>query len=220
VIIFFPSSRYAAPVMPAMIIFCALGVESLLGDGQACPPKPWRRRNARPAARIAGCALCLILLVLLNLPLQLPTDAIDYSAELHTNIGVGLQTRGRTEEAVEHYRRALRLNHQYADAHRFLGTAYRAMQKTDLARRSFERTLQIRPDHDQAMQDLAVLLFHEGKAEKSVRLLRQALELNPDNRHTMKNLAIGLLHLRQTEEANQWLRKSGSVDKRGRLRLP
>jgi len=109
VILFFPSSRYAAPVMPAMIIFCVLGVESLLGDGQVCPPKPWRRRDARPAERIAGCAVCLILLVLLNLPLQLPTDTIDYRAELHTNVGVGLQTRGRIEEAVEHYRQALRL---------------------------------------------------------------------------------------------------------------
>lgn len=197
VVVFFPASRYQAPVMPALVICAVLGVRQLL---------TWA---ALTAPQRAGTAMGLALLAVgLNLPCPLPTDRVNHAAELHTFVGVGLQTRGRVDESLAEYREALRLDPGSADTHRFLGTAYRALNRTTEAIREFEQALTLRPDHDAAMEALAVMRYQQGRVAEAVALLRKALDLNPDNRQAMANLAVGLQRLNQPAEAAEWRRKA------------
>jgi lipoprotein NlpI len=198
VILFFPSSRYLAPVMPALILFAVLGGQHLAG---------WKSLSV--ASRSVSVGVLVVAGVWVNLPRHLPTDRVDYAAELHAYVGAGLQARGRTQEAMAEYRRAIGLNPNHADAHRFLGMAYRASGKTDLAVEEFERVLALRPDHDGAMQDLAVIRYKQGRLTEAVDLLHTVLELNPDDRQAMVNLGVGLMRLKRKAEAAEWFRKAG-----------
>jgi hypothetical protein len=197
VILVFPASRYLAPVMPVFVIFAVLGVQRLC-----------QQASLPIAGRIASVGALALFAVLINLPHQWPTDRVNYAAELDTNVGVGLQTRGRLEESIAEYRAAIELQPDSADAHRFLGTAYRATGRTALAAEEFERAIALRPDHDPALQDLAVARFQDGRVGESVELLRRVLALNPENRQAMINLGVGLLKLKRNDEAAQWFRKA------------
>lgn len=197
VILFFPSSRYAAPVVPALIVMAVGGVNHL-----RC------RQRFVVTATVTALLLC-------NLPVRFPTDTIDYRAELQMFLGVGLQTRGRSEAAEDHYLAALQLNPDLVDAHRYLGTLYRDTGRSKLAETSLRRALELRPDHDKALQDLAVITYQNGEVKEAVAMLSRALELDPDNHNAMINLAVGLLDLGRKEEANQWLHRAGVLNSHG-----
>jgi hypothetical protein len=198
VVLFFPASRYLAPVMPGLMVFAVLGLKHLM-EWAALPA------TSRGVAVGVLAGACL----LVNLPRPLSTDRVNYVAELHTYVGVGLQARDRLPEAMEEYRRALRLDPEQADAHHFLGTAYRVSGKTALATQEFERAIALRPDHDGAIQDLAVIRFQQGRLAESVELLRRVLEFNPDDRQAMVNLGVGLMRLKRNAEAAEWFKKAG-----------
>jgi len=198
VVLFFPASRYLLPVAPVLLIGAAGGAADL-----------WALRGRERALGLAAVAAAA---VLVNLPLPLPTDTINAAAELHRLTGVGLQTRGRTADAIAQYRAALALEPRSADTHRYLATALRARGDTAGQMQHLRRAVALRPDHDAALQDLAVALYRRGRVEDAVALLRRVLELNPDNRNAMKNLAVGLLHLKREDEARLWLRRAGVLD--------
>lgn len=197
VVAVFPASRYLAPVMPVFVVSAVAGALSFL----EWPALPWRRRAARLGLiALAGLGI--------NWPRVLPTDAVNYAAELHTWAGVGLQARGRVDEAVEAYGEALRLKPDSADAHRYLGTALRLQGRKLEAMHAFERAVALRPDHDPALHDLAIARYEQGRVDEAVNLLRRVLVLDPGNRQAMANLAAGLFRLNRGTEAADWLRKS------------
>lgn len=203
IILFFPASRYIAPVMPLFIILAGIGLTSIF--------TPDRRQKQR----ITGAIFCLLFIVLLNLPIKLPTDNINYEAELHTNLGVGLQKRNHLNTAITEYKKSLSLNSNNADTYRFLATAYRASGNSTLAVDNFEKALAINPDHYHALHDLAIEKFQKGQTNEAITLLRHALKLEPENRHAMINLAIGLLEIKEKKEAEIWLKKAGVMDENG-----
>ncbi len=203
VILFFPTSRYMAPVIPLFIILAGIGLTALLA----------KKTNIRQ--RITGITFCMLFFLLLNIPIKLPAYNINYEAEMHTNLGVGLQTRGQLNAAIKEYKTAISIAPKNADAYHFLGTAYRAENNKKLAVENFTYALKLHPDHDQALQDLAIEEFQRGNTKESIILLRKSLTLNPENRHAMINLAIGLLKLKQNKEAEIWLQKAGVMDQNG-----
>lgn len=209
VVCFFPSSRYLAPAMPAVVILAVMGVRRLLG---------WPMLSS--TGRLLSGGVLVLAGIAINLPRVLPTDSVRYDAELHTYTGVGFQTRGRLDEATGEYRKAIALDAESADAHRFLGTIYRAKGSPLLAAKEFENALVLRPDHDGALQDLAVVRYQQGRFSESVELLRTALDINPEDRQAMVNLGVGLQRMNRKEEASVWFRKAGVAESGGIVSPP
>ncbi len=198
VILFFPASRYLAPAIPALLILAMLGVAHLV---------QWASLPVR--SRVVLVAVLVLAGLLVNWPRRLSADRTNYAAELHTYAGVGLQTRGRIQEAMGEYQQAIQMDPDYADAHRYLGAAYQASGKTDLAVKEFECAIVLRPDHEEAIGDLAVIRFEQGKVIEAIDMLHTVLELNPDNRTAMINLGVGLMRLKRKTEAAEWFKKAG-----------
>ena len=199
VVLFFPTTRYILPMTPCIIVFAVLGGRAIVTG-----------LMTRAPGRAMHLSICASMMLLLNLPTDLPTDTIDFEAELLTNVGVGVQTRGSMEKAIGYYERALAISPEYADAHFYMGTAFRHTGKNDMAMTCHRTALKHRPDHHRAMNDLAVLLSNEDLVMEAVSLLRRSIALDPANKKTMYNLAVGLLRLNKLEEANEWLQKAGA----------
>lgn len=197
VILFFPASRYRLPIIPPLMIFAVLGAEHLWTIGRQSGRVPWER-----------AALLASLLVIVNLPLRAPTDAIRLDAELHTDVGVGLQTRHRPAEALAEYETALSLDPHFADALYYRGTVLRDLGRFDEAVASFRTCLAARPDHTRAMHDLALVLFEHLKAAAAAEtLLRAVVAKEPANAQAMTNLAILLSKTGRKDEATEWLKR-------------
>lgn len=200
IILFFPTARYRVPVLPEMLILAVLGAQVIHAR--------WKEGGR---ARVASTAMLVAALLIVNWPRSLPTDAVNFKAELLTYLGVGLQARDRIPEALDYYDRALAIDPDLADAYYYNGTALRALGRRSDAAWAFQHALDERNDHDKAMHELAVIRFEQGQVEDAVAMLRRVLEINPHYQRAMRNLATGLQSLNQVEEAERWMERARQI---------
>jgi tetratricopeptide (TPR) repeat protein len=89
------------------------------------------------------------------------------SAGGHNGLGVVLAIDGRTEEAIDHYREALRIRPDHAQAHGNLGQALWESGRAGEAESSYREALRLDPDHEEAHYNLANLLASRGDAAQA-----------------------------------------------------
>jgi len=107
----------------------------------------------------------------------------------HAGLGGILFVRGRIDESIDHYERALRLRDGNVAAHFGLGRALAAKQKTDAAISHFQKALSIQPDYVGASNDLGVLFASKGEIKEAVAAWEQSLSFDPDNADAANNIA-------------------------------
>ncbi len=73
----------------------------------------------------------------------------------HTNLGAALGNLGRTEEAIGHYREALRLLPNSAEAHNNLGHALALQRRLSEAVVHYEEAVRLNPGNQTARDNLA-----------------------------------------------------------------
>ena len=201
IILFFPTARYRIPVLPEILILAVVGVQIINAR--------WKEGGR---VRLGSTAILVAALLIVNWPRALPTDAVNFRAELLTHLGVGLQVRNRIPEALDYYDRALAIAPDLANAYYYNGTALRALGRRNDAAWAFQHALEERNDHDKAMHELAVIRFEQGQVEEAVAMLRRVLEINPHYQRAMRNLATGLQSLNQVEEAGRWMERARQIN--------
>ena len=102
------------------------------------------------------------------------------SPEVHNNLGNALQSKGRLEEAVDHYRQALLLEPSFAAAHNNLGNVLRNLGKLGEAVVHWHKALEVRPDYPEPHYNLGKELQKLGRLEEALAHYDVALRLNPD----------------------------------------
>ncbi len=192
-ICFFPSSRYTVPFMPIVVVLAFVGAGCLFAAA------PARERGLRAAIVLLGA-------VAVTLPVEMPTDQVNFEAELYRQTGIGLQKRGRLGAALVQYGKALQADPGAPDTHYYRGTALLAANRLEEAGPAFRAALSLRGDYPEALHDLAVVLHRQGRTDEAIVLLERAIEIKPDYHSAMRNLAVALLATGRKEEAQQWLR--------------
>jgi len=99
------------------------------------------------------------------------------SAIAHSSLGVALDERGRPEEAITHFRQALRVNPRLAHAENNWGIALAKQGRWEDAARHYEAALQIGPRYVEAHANLAFALGRLGRYADAQRHLEQAREI-------------------------------------------
>ena len=184
VVMFYVFARYRYPLVPFLVLFAAAGLAAL----------PRRRHaNARSSALVAAV---LGVAVLVNWPM-LSADLMRAITE--HNLGAALQSDGRLDEAIEHYRRAINIRSDYAPAHNNMGAALRAKGQVADAVASYERALARLPDYPEAHYNLGNVLLDQGRLDDAIDHFRRALPSpGPD---VYNNLGIALAAKGQSNEA-------------------
>jgi len=205
VILFFPTARYRAPLLPLMAVFAAGGLQWL--SRHVLVPG-WRWWQG------VGVTACAALLV--HAPIRAPTDGVPFEAELEYEIGAAFHARGGEgrRSAREHYRRALDLYPELADAHYSLGVWWMAEGDPVHAERAYRDALRIRPDHDRARINLAILLFRRGAREEAAEMLEIATMLSPGNARAWHNRGLVLQALGRRSEAAACFRRAAELERR------
>jgi tetratricopeptide (TPR) repeat protein len=111
----------------------------------------------------------------------------------HYNLGITLNDRGKTDEAITHYQQAIELRPGYAEAHYNLGRLLAQKGQLDDAVAHYEKALEINPADAEAQNNLGVTLFGSGRVDEGIAHYQEALKIRPDYAEASCNLANALL---------------------------
>ncbi len=113
-------------------------------------------------------------------------DVTEDNYNIHSNYGLALMVNDRSEEAVEHFEKALQIKPIYFHAQRNMAEAYLLMGKTEQAVDCWYKTLQLSPDEPTALNNLAwIRAAHQNpnlrNPDEAVRLAMRACKTTEYN---------------------------------------
>src|SRR6266513_4390938 len=111
----------------------------------------------------------------------------------HYNLGIILRDRGETDQAIDHYKRAVALRPDYAEAHYNLGRLLVEHGQLAAAIVHYERAAAINPADAEAQNNLGVTLFGIGRTDDAIAHYQNALEIRPHYAEASCNLANALI---------------------------
>jgi tetratricopeptide (TPR) repeat protein len=119
----------------------------------------------------------------------------------HNNLGLALLQKGKVDEAIAHYQKALQIKPDYAEAHYNLGLALFQKGSVDEAIFHYHKALQITPDFAEAHNNLGNALLQKGNVDEAIAHYQRALQIKPDYAEAHYNLGLTLLQKGKVDEA-------------------
>jgi len=95
--------------------------------------------------------------------------------------GVDADHQGKTDEAIQHYEKALTYSPEFYPAHNNLGSAYLGRQNFEGAQTQFEAALKINQNDAQAYFNLANVLLLTQRFPEAERKVDEGLQRRPDS---------------------------------------
>jgi Flp pilus assembly protein TadD len=131
---------------------------------------------------------------------------------LHNVLGIALDRKGLAREAIVHYRKAVELRDNFADAHTNLATALLAAGANDEAIQHFRRAKDLPPEDAQSHLRLAAALSRTGHTEEALTEYRRAVFIDPRNPRTHYLLAKALDLAGKRDEARVEANRAAELD--------
>jgi serine/threonine-protein kinase len=136
------------------------------------------------------------------------------SPGVHLNLGLALQSQGRSDDAIAEYRQALALDPKYATAQSNIGVALASKNRRDEAVAAFRDAVRLDPRDAMGHYNLGCVLSDQGKFDEAVAEYRQTLTLAPKYAEAHTNLGIALLHQGKRAEAVASFHKALAINPR------
>ncbi len=135
--------------------------------------------------------------------------AIAEQPDFHYNIGLAKWALNRRAEATEHWRRAVALNKNFAQAHMNLGNALREDGRLDEALSHLRQALQLQPSPF-AHNSLGLALAVRGDPQAAMHYQR-AIEMHPEFIEPYLNLTLEFARAGRTDQALACVRRSLAI---------
>lgn len=118
-----------------------------------------------------------------------------------TLVGVVEEDKGKLDDAIRLYRRAVACKPAYPEAHFFLGRALEGKGRTAEAMSEYREALRLRPDFDAAHIMAGLLLAGEKRFDEAVAHYQAALKANPESAAAQSDWGIALIKQRRWQES-------------------
>jgi tetratricopeptide (TPR) repeat protein len=132
-------------------------------------------------------------------------------AEAHAALANYMLSQGRTDDAIDQFRRSLEFDADNAAVHYALGAALASLGKTEEAADEYASALLIDPGNAKAHFGLGVAAGKLGKPDEAILGFRHAIELDPKYFEAYINLGHVLLDRKKFQEAQKCYRKGLTV---------
>ncbi len=185
------ADRYTYVPLIGLFVMITWGVSDLAGR--------WHYRYRKEGVAIVSAILLSILIVVTWFQLRHWTNSItlfkhainvtDNNSVAHNNLGIALAERGKIDEAIDHYTRALKIKPDYAKAHYNLGNALGKQGRKAEAIDHYTKALKIKPDYVKAHYNLGVVLAEkEKKYDRALFHFRESLRFKPEYPDALMNI--------------------------------
>jgi tetratricopeptide (TPR) repeat protein len=134
-----------------------------------------------------------------------------------TFIGIIHDEQGKTNDAIEYYRRALRFNGSDPLIYRNLAIAYRHKNDYAAAKDAIERAIGLDPQNTGNKVLYGNILFEQRNYDGAKKMYQDALSRDPENASALYNLGIVLLKGGDKVSGMEYLKKAGEADKIGKV---
>jgi protein O-mannosyl-transferase len=128
------------------------------------------------------------------------------------NFGSQLAERGRLDDAIPYFRRAVEIDPKFDEARANLGNALAAQGKTAEAMEQYREAVRLKPNSLSAHHSLALALVREGKIDEALEHYRRAVEINPGFLEGQNNFGLLLALKGRYAEAITHLRAALEID--------
>jgi tetratricopeptide (TPR) repeat protein len=133
---------------------------------------------------------------------------------IHNGYGVALARNGQMNEAIEHYKKALQIQPEYADAYANLGATLSNQGKFDEAVVCYNRALSIKPNLVLTHSNLGDILLGQNKLDEAVEHFIEALRIKPSCANAEEGLrkALNLAVSKGREDLAKKIRKHLNIN--------
>ncbi|MDA2930391.1 tetratricopeptide repeat protein [Acidobacteria bacterium AH-259-O06] len=199
-----------------------IGVFILLVWGSA----EWFARSRVRKELWVAAAVCLLMGLSMNSRLQLgywqngvtllehAIRSTDNNYLAHNNLGTALLERGRLDEAIQHFSKALEIKPSSAGIFYNLGLALKRKGERKKAAQYFSKALELNPGLAEAHNNLGAILMAQGQLEQAIQHLVKAVEINPTLLEAHNNLGTTLAKSGQINEAIAHFSKALEINPR------
>ena len=130
----------------------------------------------------------------------------------HAQLGVALESTGRVDEAVEHYRAALAIQPDYATPRYNLANVLAHRGDIDGAIREYELAIRARPGYAKGYNNLGAALAAKGRMPEALASFARAVEADPDYVEGRVSYGKALAAAGKLDEALAQLREALRLD--------
>ncbi len=125
---------------------------------------------------------------------------------IHNNLGAELAKSGRSQNAIGHFQKAIRLKPDYALAHFNLGETLLASGRAEGAIEHYRQAVRFQPDFTLAYHNLGNALRDTGHIQEAIESYERAIALAPAFATAHFNLGIALMQEHQIDKAIEQFR--------------
>jgi len=192
VVFFFVSSRYRLPVAVAMIPFAAAGVDWIwfraVRRRQEHTASASEERNGR---LVSGLLIVLVAAatLLVNQPIRVPTDGVNFRTELLTAVGQAYAQQGNLNRAEDHLRRANEADPSDPAAACRLAVVLGRQGDLEEAEQILSSGPHMRSATAELHETLGALLQHLERVAEAEESYRTALSIDPTSPQAHAGLA-------------------------------
>jgi tetratricopeptide (TPR) repeat protein len=129
--------------------------------------------------------------------LQLNPD----SAEVHNNLAMTWEARGRGDQAAVEFREAIRLQPEFEAAHFALANILSRQGKLDEAIAEYRAAARLKPDRVESFNGLGICYAMQNKMPEAAEQFKEVIRLQPDNAGANGNLGNALAAQNRIDEA-------------------
>ncbi len=115
----------------------------------------------------------------------------------HFNLGLLYHKNKKFHEALEEYKKALKIDPLNVQAHNNLGMVHKELGRLPEAISQYQKAISTNPKYEKAHHNLAVAYYLQGYYERALMELKLALDCYPKNPETYNNL--GLIYRKQKD---------------------
>jgi len=194
VMIFYMTSRYRLPVVPILIIFSAVGLNSLITQ---IKQSKW--------SHVTESVLILAFLITISF---WPIEQRNFEAKQFISEGVALMNQGNNHHALLLFKKAEQSNSLERGLWNNMGNTLRKLGRSVEALDAYKKALDVPTDRETALQLLGIVnaeLYNYAESEKYLLLAQHE---NPSSAQVQLYLAMLYYKTNQVEKAKVKLNKS------------
>ena len=116
-------------------------------------------------------------------------------------LGVKESEKENFKGAIEYYKKAVKIDPNFAFAYDNMGICYRRLEEYDLAIEAYEKSLKIDPNGLMPLQNIAVALFYKKEYKKAVKTYEKLAKIQSDNPEVFYGIGqMYAFHLNDSEK--------------------